>query len=106
METTALSKRSIAFGLAAAVACVVNAGIVVVKEKSDAVMAGMKKITGHHWTTHSFIIIALFLGLGLLLGVVRGGRGIEMTARRLIHILVSAVAVSAATIIGFYLFGD
>ncbi|MDR3405635.1 MAG: hypothetical protein P4L99_24280 [Chthoniobacter sp.] len=106
MENTTLSKRSIAFGLALAVACVVNALIVVVKEKSPAVMGGMKKVLGHHWTTHSAIVIVLFLALGGLLGLARGGRGMEMTANRLISILLSAVGVAAVIIIGFYLFID
>jgi len=106
MENTTISKRSIAFGLALAVACVVNAIIVVVKEKSEAVMGGMKKVTGHHWTTHSAIVIVLFLALGGLFGLTRGGRGMEMTTSRLIGILLSAIGAAAVIIIGFYLFVD
>jgi hypothetical protein len=106
MENATLSKRSIAFGLALAIACVVNAAIVVVKEKSDAVMGGMKKLTGHHWTTHSVIVIVLFFGLGSLLALARGGRGIEMTASRLIGTLLGAVGAAALLIVGFYLFVD
>jgi len=106
MENTSLSKRSVAFGIALAVACVVNALIVVVKEKSDGVMAWMKKLTGHHWTTHSVIVVILFLGLGCLLAQVRGGRGINMTAMGLIGTVVSGVAVAGLIIIGFYLFAD
>jgi hypothetical protein len=106
MENTTLSKRSIAFGLALAVACVANAVIVVVKEKSGAVMGSMKKLTGHHWTTHTLIVIMLFLGLGSLFAMARGGRGMEMTANRLIGTVVSAVVVAALIIIGFYLFWD
>jgi hypothetical protein len=106
MENTTLSKRGIAFGLALAVACVANAVIVVVKEKSNAVMGAMKTLTGHHWTTHALIVIVLFLGLGSLLAVARGGRGMEITASRLIGTVVSSVVVAAAVIIGFYLFLD
>ncbi len=104
--TTTISRRSIAFGLALAIVCVVNAFIVVVKEKSAAVMDGMKKITGHHWTTHSLIVIVLFLGLGLLFSMARSGRGLEMTANRLIGTLVSSVALATMMIVGFYLFAD
>jgi hypothetical protein len=106
MENSTLSKRSIGFGLALAVACVINALIVVVKEKSEAMMAGMKKITGHHWTTHSAIVILLFLGVGALLALVNGRRGIEMSAGRLIGIMASAVAGATLIIVGFYIFID
>jgi len=106
MENSTISKCTIAFGLALAIACVVNSLIVVAKEKSEAVMAGMKKITGHHWTTHSAIVVLLFLGVGALLTLVKGGRGIEMSASRLIGIVVSAVAGATLIIVGFYLFID
>jgi hypothetical protein len=106
MENSDISKRSVAFGVALAVACVVNSLMVVVKEENAAVMAGMKKITGHHWTTHSAIVIVLFLGLGALLTAVRGGRGIRLSAGRLTGTLVGAVAIAALVIVGFYLFGD
>ena len=106
MENPSLSKRSIAFGVALAVACVINALIVVVKEKSEPIMTGMKKIAGHHWTTHSLIVIVLFVGLGGLLGLAKGGRGMEMTTSRLIGTLLSAVGAAALIIIGFYLFID
>jgi len=106
MENTTLSKRTVSFGIALAVACVINAIIVVVKEKSDAVMGTMKKVLGHHWTTHSAIVVALFLALGGLLGMARGGRGVAITTNRLISTLVSAVGAAVLIIIGFYLFID
>jgi hypothetical protein len=106
MENSTISKRSIGFGLALAVTCIVNSLIVVVKERSDAVMNGMKKITGHHWTTHSAVVILLFVVLGALLAALRGGRGIEMAAGRLIGTVVSAVTLATLIIVGFYLFVD
>jgi hypothetical protein len=106
MSTSTLSKRSIAFGLALAIACFINALIVVVKEKSDAVMNGMKRVTGHHWTTHSVLIVCLFLGLGQLFSQAKKGRGLEMTTGRLIGTLLSAVGAAALIIVGFYLFID
>jgi len=101
-----LSRQSIAFGIALAIASVVNALIVVVKEKSPTVMNGMKAVTGHHWTTHSALVVALFLGLGGLFTVLRKGRGIEIAASRLIGTLVSGVVLAGVIIIGFYLFAD
>jgi len=106
MENTGLSKRTVGFGLALACACVVNALLVVFKEKSEALMAGMKMLTGHHWTTHSAIIIVLFLGLGWALARARGGRGISMPARGLVGTVVGGVAIAGLIIIGFYLIAD
>lgn len=106
MEATTLSKRTVSFGIALAVACVINAIIVVVKEKSDAVMNAMKRVLGHHWTTHSALIVVLFLAAGGLLGMARGGRGVEMTANRLIATVVAGIGAAALIIIGFYLFID
>jgi len=106
MENPALAKRTIAFGLAVAIACVVNAIIVVLKEKSAAVMNAMKSGLGHHWITHSALVVGLFLVLGALLAAIKGGRGIELTAGRLIATLVSGVILAAVIIVGFYLFVD
>ena len=104
MENAPISKRGTAFGIALAVACVINALLVVAKEKNAAVMGEMKALTGHHWITHSVIVIVLFAGLGGLLGVARSG--FSMTAGRLIGTVVSAVAAAGLIIVGFYLFAD
>ena len=44
----ALTKHTVSFGLALAVASVANALLTVVKEKNPAVLAAMKRWTGHH----------------------------------------------------------
>jgi len=106
METATVSKHSVSFGLALALACLVNALIVVVKEKSHAVMAGMQKITGHHWITHTVIVLAVFGVSGWLFGRANGGQGPAITANRLIRTLVSAVVTAGLIIIGFYLIAD
>ena len=106
MENPGLSKHTISFGLALAVASVANGLLVVAKEKSPAVLAGMQKISGHHWVTHSAIILGLFFLGGWLLAKANGGQGIRMTVSRLIATLVSGVAAGAVIILGFYLIGD
>ena len=106
MENTGISKYTASFGLSLALASVVNALIVIAKESSPAVMTGMQKMMGHHWVTHSTIVLLIFAGCGWLFAQARGGRGLEVTANRLIATVVSGVIVGGLLIIGFYLIGD
>ncbi len=106
MNEAALSKNSITFGLALALTSVVNAIIVVAKEKSAVVMDGMKRCTGHHWTTHTLLVLGIFVGSAWVFGRANQGRGPEFSAVRLVRTLVSGVVIAAAIIIGFYLLDD
>jgi uncharacterized membrane protein len=106
MENTGPSKYTVSFGLALAIASVVNALLVVAKEKSPAVMAGLQKLTGHHWVSHSAIVLILFAVLGWIFSKANGGRGIQITVNGLIRALVSGVAIGGLIILGFYLVGD
>jgi hypothetical protein len=106
MDNSPVSKYSNSFGLALAVTSVVNALIVIVKEKSPAVQAGMKSLTGHHWITHSIIVVLLFLALGGLLAKTNGGQGVKLSLNNLLRTLVSGVILGGLIILGFYLFAD
>ena len=102
MDETPLSRRTVGFSLALSAAVLLNAIIVVVKEKSDAVMALFKSLTGHHWITHSVIVLVAFLGLGWSLA----RRSTTIATDRLIVTVLSSVAIATAIIAGFYLFVD
>jgi hypothetical protein len=106
MEKTGVSKYTISFGLSLALASVANGLLVVAKEKMPAVLAGMQILTGHHWVSHSVIILGLFAGFGWLFAQANGGEGIKLTANRLIVALVAGVATGGLIIAGFYLIGD
>ena len=106
MENVGVSKYTIAFGLSAALASVVNALLVIAKEKSQAVQAGMQKLTGHHWVTHCVIVLVVFGFFGWLFARANGGRGVQMSVNRLIGTLVAGVVVGGLVIVGFYLIGD
>ena len=106
MENSATSKYTAAYGLALAVTSLVNALLVVVKEKSPAVQAAMKSLTGHHWITHSTVIILLFLVLGGILSLANGGKGIKLGGNSLIGTIVGGVTLGALIIAGFYLVAD
>lgn len=106
MENTGVSKYTISFGLSLALASVANGLLVVAKEKIPAVLAGMQELTGHHWVSHSAIILGLFAFFGWLFAQTNGGQGIKMTVNRLIGTLVSGVVTGGLVILGFYLIGD
>ena len=101
-----MSKNTISFGYALAFASVVNGLLVVAKELIPAVMTGMQRLTGHHWITHSLIVLMLFAGLGWMFGRANGGAGIRATAGQLVGIVVCGAGVGSAIIFGFYLLGD
>ena len=105
-DNNGLTRHTAAFGLALAVASIVNSLLVVAKEKSPAVLAGMKNLTGHHWITHSVIVVGLFLLLGAIFARANGGQGVRFTVTGLIRTVVGGVAAGALIILGFYLLGD
>lgn len=106
MENTFVSKYTISFGLSTALTSVINALLVVAKEKNQAVLAGMQKITGQQWVTHSAIVLIAFGFFGWLFARANGGQGLKMTVNRLIGTLVSGVVMGGLIIVGFYLIGD
>ena len=106
LENTGVSKYTKSFGLSLALASVVNGLLVVAKEKSPAVQAGMQKLTGHHWVTHGVIILGIFAAGGWLFARPNGGQGIKMSTSRLIGTLVAGVVTGGIIILGFYLIGD
>ena len=106
MENNSLSKHTVSFGLALALCSVINALLVVVKEKNPAVAAGMQKILGHHWTTHSAFIVLLFVLLGWIFSMLKGGRGPQLATGRLLGIVTAGVIAGGLIIMGFYLVAD
>ncbi len=100
------SKYTVSFGLSFALTSVVNALLVVAKEKSHAVQNWMQHLTGHHWITHAGIIIVLFFALGWLLAQINGGQGPKMAAKRLPGVILAGAAAGYLIITGFYLIAD
>jgi hypothetical protein len=106
MENNTVSKYTISFGLALAFSSVVNALLVVAKEKSPAVQSEMKRLTGSHWMTHVAIVLILFLAIGFLAANIKNRRGITMPVNRLIKTIIAGVVTAGLIIVGFYLFAD
>ena len=103
MGSTKLSKCSVCFGLSLAAASILNGLLVVAKEKNPGVMAGMARLTGHHWITQVTVVVLVFVGGGFVLTRANGGQGLKPTARSLLLTLVSGVVLGALIITGFYL---
>src|ERR1017187_7671285 len=95
MENTSVSKCTTSFGLALALASVINALLVVAKEKFPPVMAGLQKLTGHHWVSHSAIIIVVLAFFGWIFTRANGCRGSQITTKSLIRALVSRGVIRA-----------
>lgn len=98
-----LSKYTVSFGLAFALASVLNALLVVAKERSHAVQGWMQQLTGHHWVTHCVIVIVAFTVFGWLFAKANGGQGLKIGADGLIKIIVGGVVAGYLIITGFYL---
>jgi hypothetical protein len=96
-----LNRNTVGFGLSAAIVCIVNAVLVVVKETSHAVQVAMTVLTGHHWVTHGLFDVILFLVLGFLFSRAKGGQGISLTGKTLTTIIVVSAIVGWAIITVF-----
>ena len=103
MENNPVSKYTVSFGLALALSSVINALLVIAKEKSPTIRAGMQRITGSHWLTHVDIVLILFVSFGWLLASAKSGRGVTLPVNRLIKTMVAGVVTAGLIIVGFYL---
>jgi len=106
MENIAVSKYTISFGLSLALSSVVNALLVVVKEKSHTVTAVMQKITGYQWVTHVAIILILFAFFGWWFARINNGQGPKIAVNRLTKTIVAGIVAGGLVITGFYLIAD
>lgn len=105
-QNNTVSRYTISFGLAVAVASMVNALLVITKEKSRAVQNTMQKLTGHHWITHVAVVLFLFLGFGFLSARPKEDQTTAMPINRLIKIMIAGIVAAGVIIIAFYLTAD
>ena len=96
----------IGYGLALALSSVASALLVVAKESSpNGVMPFMKRLTGHHWSTHSAFALILFLVFGFLFTRANAAGRLQLSTRAFLRLFLTGIFFSAALIAGFYLFG-
>lgn len=101
MMNTPMEKYTAGFGLSLVVTSLLNAVILVVKEKSDAVMSAMKAALGHHWTTHGVILITVFVVLGFIFSTMK--LETRWDSQKMLKYIIGAVIISGVVIAGFFL---
>lgn len=106
MQDPTLSKNTVSFGLSLALCAVLNALLVVAKEKSETVVSWMQKATGHHWVTHVVIMLLAFFVFAWIFARTNRGQETKMSANRLANMVIAGVAVGVLIIGGFYLITD
>jgi hypothetical protein len=106
MQEPALSKYTVPFGWSLAICAVLNALLVIAKEKNKSVIDWMQKATGHHWITHVVIVLIAFFGLGFAFAQANRAGETKTSADRLVKIVVAGVVAGILIIGGFYVFAD
>jgi hypothetical protein len=106
MENSTASKYTVSFGLSLAICSLINALLVVAKEKSPAVRSALKQLAGHHWIGHSLVVVVLFFFIGWLLPALNRGRGSAIPVKTVTRTAVAGIALGVVIIVGFYLLAD
>jgi hypothetical protein len=89
-----LSRVTSGFVLSAAVTVLFNTALACAKDAYAPLNTSLASITGHHWTTHGLLDLALFAVLGWIFA--RTGAAEKIPSGRLITILIACVAIAAA----------
>jgi hypothetical protein len=92
-ESPKLTAATSGFALAAAVTVVFSTALACMKDSSAPLKNFMRSLTDHDWTTHGLVDLFLFAGLGFFF--TKSKMTERMNPRRLIRVLVCAVASAA-----------
>jgi hypothetical protein len=106
MENSPASKHTVSFGVSLALCTLLNAGLVIAKEKSKSVADWMQKVTGHHWVTHVLIVLVLFTACGWCFSRTNGRQGPRMSLACLTNTIFSGVIAGVFIVLGLYLIAD
>ena len=95
-----LDARTSGYIKAYAVTAILNAVIVLLKEKIDAVHE-LLAIVGHHWVGHGILVVAIFFGLGAFFS----SQHKEMAGATAVSYLVWSTLIGGGIIALFFLIG-
>ena len=101
-QNNAISRYTYSFGISLAICSIINALLVVAKEKSRAVQNTMQKATGNHWITHVAVVVILFIALGFLAAPRADRQRAAMPINRLIKIILAGICSAGVIIVAFY----
>ncbi|OGZ08643.1 MAG: hypothetical protein A2942_02520 [Candidatus Lloydbacteria bacterium RIFCSPLOWO2_01_FULL_50_20] len=99
-DDTNVDPVTAAFGVAAAVAVIFNTILTIAKELNPALLAWMKSVSWHHWTTHGFLVLGVFFIAGWLLS----RKHMQIRGTLLAEILVGSVILGGLGIFVLYLY--
>lgn len=77
------------YGISAAVTIIFNTLLAWIKDAYDPLNSFMASLSGHHWTTHSLVDVAVFL----IVGAILTSRGVTIEGSRLAMLLAGAAIV-------------
>ena len=101
-EPLKLTASTSGFVLAAAITVLLNTALAWAKDAYAPLKVFMKSLTGHDWTTHGFVVLLLFVGLGFIFMHTKVAD--KMKPNRLIGVLVGAVGIAALGLALWYAF--
>jgi hypothetical protein len=90
------------FVLAAAITVLFNTALAWAKDSLPALNNFMKSLTGHHWTTHGLVDLALFIVLGLIF--TKSEAVSKIDPDRLTTALIGTVMVASLGLAIWYVF--
>lgn len=95
-----MSPYTIGFTLSAAVTIIFNMVLTLVKETNPEVLAFMKSLMGHHWTTHGVAVVLLFFIIGFIFSTADDTHKVNGTT--LAILLTASVLIGGLGILGFF----
>lgn len=101
MSNTTLDKKTVGFGLSAALISVFSTLLVIAKEMNPPIKSGMANALGHHWTSHGAVVLLCFVVLGFIFsGAVKAE---NWSANKLRNVILGSVILGGAGLAVFYL---
>jgi hypothetical protein len=96
------SRTSMAFALAAAIACLFNTALAWFKDAYAPLNKFMASVSGHHWITHGLADLIVFVGLALIF--MNTPVESKITPERVVSILIWSVVAASVGLFGWFLF--
>ena len=97
-----LAPATSGFVLSAAITVVFNTALAWAKDANPALNDFMRRIGGHHWTTHGLADLLVFVGLGFLFTRTRAAE--KISPNRLTKALIGTVVIAGLGLALWYVF--